>query len=109
MLAPGVSLGGMFVWRDVNGCWVDNSTTAVSAGTYIVLASQDIYLDNGGSVMYVDPLIEDLASSSIDDGAKGTADTPAASIVDIAPAPVDGTYDAVGFQVWTSLGRITVN
>lgn len=109
MLDPGATLGGKFVWRDINGCWIGNTATTIASGTYTVLALQDIYMDNGGAVMYVDPLIEGTASSFVEDGAKEGLDATDAARSYVAPGPDGGTYDSVGFQVWTSLGRITVS
>ena len=59
LLAPDASLGGTYLWRDVNGCWTGNAQAAIKPGTYTVLMEQDVYLDNGnggpgGPIAYVD-------------------------------------------------------
>lgn len=116
LLAPDGSLSGTYLWRDMNGCWLGTTQATVTPGTYTVLIEQDIYLDNGGSgvggpIAYVD----DAASTGGEAGAGsarvgGTVapDTAADAPSIIAPAPVDGTYDWLTLQVWTSLGEVTV-
>ncbi|NYI40287.1 hypothetical protein [Demequina lutea] len=49
LLAPGTSLSGTYLWRDVNGCWMGSAQVTVTPGTYTVLMEQDVYLDNGNS------------------------------------------------------------
>ncbi len=120
-LEPGQTLSGDYLWRDVNGCYGTDGPTDVTPGTYTVLSRQDVFV---GGTSYgwpepaplVDPLgitgggvdlpavgsPEGLGSGS-SDGSEGVASP------DIAPAPApDMMTDFVSFQVWTSLGTITV-
>jgi len=137
LLAPDGTLGGAYLWRDVNGCWLGDSAAKVEAGTYTVLMVQDIYLDNGnggggGPIAYLDgkPAVDggvarggvaSVGTKGSSSSSAGAAETPA--IADgsvapqdatadtpslIAPAPIDGTYDWLSLQVWTSLGKVTV-
>lgn len=136
LLAPDGKLGGAYLWRDVNGCWLGDSAAKVEAGTYTVLMVQDIYLDNGngggGPIAYLDgkPAVDggvarggvaSVGTTGSSSSSAGAAEAPA--IADgsvapqdatadapslIAPAPIDGTYDWLSLQVWTSLGKVTV-
>jgi len=132
-LAPDGTLSGTYLWRDVNGCWLGDSAAKVEAGTYTVLVEQDVYLDNGngggGPVMYLDGAKSSaegggvrIGTLGIGTSGVGTAGPPATSggpvaapqgsTADVpsivAPGPVDGTYDWLSLQVWTSLGKVTV-
>lgn len=93
MLAPGTSVDGHYLWRDVSGCWLGNAPKPVEPGTYTVLNVHSLYLDNGAAGMYAEPYLSD--------GAEGGEARSA-----IAPFP---SADYVEMQVWTSLGTITVN
>lgn len=92
-LAPGESLSGDYLWRDLNGCWTADGASVVTPGTYTVLTAQDIYV--GGQY----PVME---NGGIADGA--AADTSKA----VAPAP-DAGGNYASFQVWTSLGTVSVS
>ena len=109
-LPPGDSVTGDYLWRDLNGCWTGSGRQSVEAGTYILLASQTLYLDDsdGHPILYDVPVLAEEGTG---------ADSSAA----IAPAPqvdVDRTdeevvdpgyyYDWVELQVWTSLGTVTI-
>lgn len=112
MLAPGAALGGTYLWRDINACWTGDAPQTLTPGTYTVLSAQDVYLDNG-TVMYIDPMYSiDGSRTDAAPGAEvatsGGGEAEKAAGAAIAPAPYDGTYDSVSFQVWTSLGKITV-
>jgi len=138
LLAPDASLGGTYLWRDLNGCWLGNAQTTVTSGTYTVLMEQDVYLDNGnggagGPIAYVDgkravsggtsgvgtsgvgsagaPAIAE-GGVAIPPSANGPAAAPqsgtAAAPNVVAPTPADGNYDWLSLQVWTSLGKVTV-
>jgi len=116
MLTPDGSLSDTFLWRDVNGCWMSDSQSTVSPGTYTVLSEQDIYLDNG-SVSPGGPIYyEDGAKRSIETPALGmdTSVTSSGAAADAsigiapAPGPDGGDFDWLSFQVWTSLGTVTV-
>jgi hypothetical protein len=97
-LGAGDTLSGDYLWRDVNGCWDGTTQPDVKAGTYTVLTSQSIYVGPQYAVM------EDVApSAGSDSGASdgsGGADAPIA-------APDESDY--VSFQVWTSLGSVTIS
>jgi hypothetical protein len=111
MLSPGASLGGTYLWREVNGCSTGESQADVTPGNYTVLNVQSIYVDSG-RVYYqtyddggmVEPAIDApaLREGATTQGAGGDSASSA-----IAPAPED--YDWVELQVWTSLGTVTVS
>lgn len=121
LLAPDASLDGSYLWRDVNGCWSGTAQSTVTSGTYTVLMAQDIYVDNGtggygGPVMYVDDqapldgeaLIAREDPALIGGSAVAPQRTDAATSTMIAPAPFNGDFDWLSFQVWTSLGQVTI-
>lgn len=104
-LEPGKSLGGEYIWRDVNGCWTAAGPSNVDPGTYTVLTAQDIYV--GGGMVY--PAEGDMALQRRADAEatrEGGSDGVSEPAIDIAPAP--GTDDFANFQVWTSLGTVTI-
>lgn len=104
-LEPGDSLSGEYIWRDVSGCWTAAGPSNVDPGTYTVLTAQDIYV--GGGMVY--PAEGDMALQQREDAKAtigGGADGVSEPAIDIAPAP--GTDDFANFQVWTSLGTVTV-
>jgi hypothetical protein len=118
MLSPGDSLGGTYLWRDVNGCYNGADQELVGPGVYTVLNVQSIYVDSGRVYYetYADEGVDGgviepaLGTPSIrqDTATSGDADvSPDSPRMDIAPAPED--YDWVELQVWTSLGTITVS
>ena len=111
-LAPGASVSGDYLWRDVNGCWTTNGQANVAAGTYTVLTEQDLYIGQQYAVME-----SDVPPSAADTSGKAAESTSSAGgpAVDVAPAIApnptpgpDGNGDYVSFQVWTSLGTVTV-
>ena len=91
-LAPGESVSGDYLWRDLNGCWTESGPSTVSPGTYTVLTAQDIYVGGQYAIMTGGG----IADASTSDSSKA-----------IAPAP-DASGSYVSFQVWTSLGTLTV-
>ena len=110
MLAPQDQLTGEFLWRDVNGCWADNAQTEVGPGTYTVLNVQNLYVDAGQITYYEQGVRESTGGVAVDpevssDG--GASSSSSNTDMMIAPAPPTD-YDAVEFQVWTSLGTLTV-
>ncbi len=129
-LPSGASAETLFLWRDVNTCWTSTGQPELEPGSYTLLAMH--YLSVGGGYLVMDGTNEDLARGSLDsslpselvepgdegsgsalgsvgaapDGASvlgGTAVEP-----DVAIAPAPDAYDAIEFQVWTSLGRVQV-
>ncbi len=113
MLSPGDSLGGTYLWRDVNGCYNGTDQDLVAPGIYTVLNVQSIYFDSGR--VYFDLPIDggvpepafDTPSVQKDMATDGDAGVSSESVgIAIAPAPDD--YDWIELQVWTSLGTITV-
>jgi len=113
MLSPGDSLGGTYLWRDVNGCYNGTDQDLVGPGIYTVLNVQSIYFDSGR--VYYDLPIEGgvpepaLGAPSIQKDAATPGDARVSSDSTrsaIAPAP--DNYDWIELQVWTSLGTITV-
>jgi hypothetical protein len=92
LLAPDASLGGTYLWRDVNGCWLGNAQSTLTSGTYTVLMEQDVYLDNGangngGPIAYFD------GKRAVDGGVSGTGTAGAATAgggTAVAPAPAEG-------------------
>jgi len=102
LLAPGETVSGTYLWRDVNGCWrEDGAITSLSAGTYTLLAMQSISLqqyDTGvsiGSVGVPEPALLD----------GDVRNDPAVSTVTTV-SPVQ--EDWLELQAWTSLGTVTI-
>ncbi|WP_062318565.1 hypothetical protein [Demequina maris] len=130
-LPRGESIASELLWRDVSGCWSDAGQSAVEPGTYTLLAMHYLSV-GGGDVVYMDGADETLLEEqeardrdlggtladdsplliepdSTDDGLPGGGATGGSTGSAIAPAPdVYEVYDAVDFQVWTSLGTLTV-
>ena len=90
-LEPGDSFSDDYLWRDIYGCWTGDSQATVEPGTYTVLNVQGIYV--GGGMAY--PIEEGAGGSEGSDGA------------DIARVPEEAQY--ASFQVWTSLGTVTIS
>ena len=95
-LAPGEEITGEYLWRDVSGCWNGDSQADVAPGTYTVLSVHDIYVGGSYAVLEGDP------AAQTRDSELGGGDDP--SLV----APDAGVDDYVSFQVWTSLGQVSV-
>jgi hypothetical protein len=126
-LAAGESVGGTYLWRDVNGCWGESGQTAIEPGTYTLLAMH--YLSVGGGMVVMEDVPQALpredvavpapADGAFTDGSAGSlGDAPVdlgsgldreASGDDAAILPAPESYDAVDFQVWTALGEIRVS
>ncbi|WP_062518369.1 hypothetical protein [Demequina gelatinilytica] len=126
-LAAHASDAAEFLWREVDGCWTDSGASEVEPGTYTLLASH--YLSVGGGVLTMEdgwgtedeawlgdgdtdlglgssePLLTPDDSGLAATGGR-TSGSSAGSDAAIAVAP--DAYDAVDFQVWTSLGTVTV-
>jgi len=98
-LAPGASLSGDYLWRDLSGCWTANGTSTVDPGTYTVLSAQDIYLGGMYTTAYG-------SEGGVDDVARDAVAPSKEPSLIMAPAPDESDY--VSFTVWTSLGSITV-
>ena len=105
-LAPGEVQDGDYLWRDVNGCWSGDAQTAVEAGTYTVLSAQDLYFGGAYSVMEGDPAAIERTEATTDLGSGDDAADTGADAPISAPAPDIADY--ASFQVWTSLGTVTV-
>lgn len=107
-LAAGESLGGTYLWRDINGCFTGEVPLTVTPGTYTVLQVQGLYLDNGqnGGGIWI---AEDGVLGG--DVVRGTAEGEDVAVDPARPdeAPDASTYDYVEMQVWTSLGTVTVS
>ena len=128
-LKAGDSLSGDYLWRDVNGCWSNNGSSAVTPGTYTLLTMQDVFV--GGGIMYT--MGGDSAGGFAGSGGGtatvpgafgGAADASGTSAVEPgpiatpmpaetpgaigAPGPAPDQQDFASFQVWTSLGTVTV-
>jgi hypothetical protein len=114
----GNSVAGEYLWRDVNGCWANDGQLPVEPGTYTVLNQQYVYLssDAGGVVWYGDALSSKYPGEITGGGSAGTSgvaepavapDAPEADkrSADMSIAPVG---EFVEFQVWTSLGTVTI-
>ena len=102
-LAPGDSVGGEYLWRDLNGCWTNNGPSQVSPGKYTVLTAQDMYVGGQYAVLEDKAAATDAPLVGSDDGSSGDV-TDA-----IAPIAPDSAMDYASFQVWTSLGTVTVS
>lgn len=102
LLSPGESVSGTYLWRDVNRCSrEDGSASNLSAGTYTLLAMQNLSLQQysedasvGGDVGIPEPALLD----------RDTIDDPAISTITVAPTQDDW----LELQVWTSLGSVTI-
>lgn len=119
MLSPGGSLGGTYLWRDVNGCYNGTDQALVGPGTYTVLNVQSISFNSG--LLYYETYTEGgvpepafdqdtISKSSVQQEPTPYGDASFSSDSArgaIAPAPTDN--DWVDLQVWTSLGTITVS
>ena len=128
-LAAGESLSGDYLWRDVNGCWSKDGPSDVAPGTYTILTMQDIFV--GGGVIYTMGVDTGGGFVGMDGGAAtlpgttwGSTDPAGATAVEPqpfveprpdqnpdgvdAPAPGPDQQDFASFQVWTSLGTVTV-
>lgn len=103
-LSPGASKGGDFLWRDVNGCWTANGQVNVAPGSYTVLSAQDLYV--GGQYPVYMEGADDGATADAIEGSGGGTDSAVAPID--PPAP-DQAPDFASFQVWTSLGTVTIS
>ncbi|MCB2412842.1 hypothetical protein LGT39_08285 [Demequina sp. TTPB684] len=114
MLSPGETLGGTYLWREVNACSTDGGSAELAPGTYTVVNVQSVYIETGQpyyetfgeegvpEVAIDTPVARDGAATAGDGGDAAGSSTSA-----IAPAPVD--YDWLELQVWTSLGTVTVS
>ncbi|MFN3867264.1 MAG: hypothetical protein ACK4MD_11220, partial [Demequina sp.] len=84
-LAPGQSVDGRYLWRDVNGCYNEAGPGTVSPGTYTVLSLHSLSLSDAYSPLYygVEPLIE-RQQSLVDGQAMGgdllTGESPSKSL-----------------------------
>ena len=137
-LAPGASLSGTYLWRDVSPCSrQDGTVTSLSSGTYTLLVMQAMslqqYSDGTGiagigtaNSGIVPPSRLGGGTSSGGSGAASGSGGGATSTVGVAPAPtspnatdpiaVDPMPPTVGpvqqdwldLQVWTSLGTVTI-
>ncbi|MFV0633371.1 hypothetical protein [Demequina sp.] len=118
-LSPGATSKGEGLLRNANSCSGDGS--GVQPGTYTLLAQVSLYMDGASTVAYggaVDDMSVLEREASTLDSLTGAVDTPSAwselTIGDAAePAPdtaiaYEENYDWIEFQVWTSLGTITV-
>ncbi len=108
-LPPGDSVTGDYLWRDLNGCWAESGRQSVEAGTYILLASQTLYVEDSDGY----PILYDVAVLEGDgaDNSTTIAPVPAVDIDDTVEEPIVDPgyrYDWVELQVWTSLGTVTI-
>ncbi|WP_143338112.1 hypothetical protein [Demequina sp. NBRC 110054] len=114
-LEPGSTVGGTYLWRDVDTC---DYTSDLPAGTYTVLDQRSIYLETAGvysSEDYDLPAVDDAVEETwIEEGAAGGGtDTDAdVNVETIAVEPeYDGgeyDYEWLELTVWTSLGDVRV-
>ncbi|WP_430868268.1 hypothetical protein [Demequina aurantiaca] len=106
-LAPGASVSSTFLWRDVNGCWDGNRQAPVAPGTYTVVSMQYLSVGNPEIYFEAEPDVFDSSGDGLDLGLDGDSpfDEPDVGAA-IAPAPMP--HDSVDFQVWTSLGSVSV-
>ncbi|WP_084038738.1 hypothetical protein [Demequina sp. NBRC 110053] len=128
--APGQQSHAEALLRNVNAC---DGSSAVEPGTYTVLVQSNVHVGSGYAVAFggaEDLMAEQEAADGrasngeldIESGAEGSSvlEPDVGTLVDepsfggddatdaaILPAP-DGAYDWVEFQVWTSLGSLTV-
>jgi hypothetical protein len=102
LLAPGESVSGTYLWRDVNRCWRDDGSTAnLSAGTYTLLAMQSISLQQYGT------------GAGVGGVTTGGVAVPQPEVLDIPVDPAVTTVapvqeDWLELQAWTSLGTVTI-
>ncbi|WP_062292915.1 hypothetical protein [Demequina phytophila] len=130
-LGRGETVATELLWRDVTGCWDESGQAAVEPGTYTLLAMH--YLTVSGDAAWTgatgDGSTSDLGGTvrdslgDADDGPSlmapepgsldgtstgGTSEGRSGGAGDAAMPPIDGAYDAVDFQVWTSLGTLSI-
>lgn len=109
----GASVGGTYLWREVSGCWIGNSQAEVAPGTYTVVNVQYFYLGNDTVVAYasgggMEAAVDSQLRVDVAGGNEATIRVePDLFPGIVAPAPA-AEYDYVEFQVWTSLGTVTV-
>jgi hypothetical protein len=132
-LAPGASLSGSYLWRDVNGCSrQDGTVTSLSSGNYTLLAMQSMSLQQYPDSIAVSGvgLAEQArmgdGATSVGSGTASGSDgvatsTPAPDAMTVDPVPVDPIMidpmppitgqtqqDWLEMQVWSSLGTVTI-
>lgn len=136
-LAPGASLSGTYLWRDVSPCSrQDGTVTGLSSGTYTLLVMQGMslqkYSDGTGTTgldVAASARLDDSASvgSGTASGSDGVASsTPATDpgapepvaddTIAIDPITIDPMPPTIGpaqqdwldVQVWISLGTVTI-
>ncbi|MFW7413908.1 hypothetical protein [Demequina sp. SO4-18] len=125
VLAPGQSMSGEYLWRDVTGCYTESGPTDVAAGTYTVLSMQslsvsDVHTAFGGAG--VAPRIEPSAvplpaptpwnpdgGDAVTYDSELGGDEPAIAEPDPMATWGGGQIDWIDLQAWTSLGTITVS
>lgn len=123
-LASGDSASGTYLWRDLNGCWNGSGQAAVTPGTYTLLAMHQLSV-SGASTGWAqsDDATGDLSVDGTFGGGLGFGGLAEARLYpelgeatestlveepDRAIAPPVDMADWAEFQVWTSLGRVTV-
>ena len=102
LLAPDETVSGTYLWRDVNRCWrEDGSNATITAGTYTLLSLQNLSLQQfGAGVSGGDTAIPEPAPLAVDPLVDPGVDT----VTTVAPVQEDW----LDFQVWTSLGTVTI-
>jgi hypothetical protein len=111
-LAPGASLSGTYLWRDVNGCSSqDGTVTSLASGNYTLLVMQSMSLQQYSDGTAVSGVGVGMAEPArLGSGGDATS-TPAVDPISIDPMPPivgPSQQDYLDLQVWTSLGTVTI-
>ena len=104
-LAPGATVAAEVLWRDVSACG-EAAPSGVASGTYTLLAQTSVSVSDQSSGYGV----SDSAVDGAGEVRPYTEETLEPLVLDepaIAPSP-GGEPDWIDFQVWTSLGSVTV-
>ncbi len=110
-LAPGETLSGTYLWRDANGCvGRDGAPAAIGPGTYTLLTMQSVSLQDywsgtGGGIMVPEPQTFTSKGGGDSDGAPTATDI---SVDPVPPLTGPDQVDWLEFQVWFSLGDVTI-
>lgn len=97
LLAPGDSVTGDFLLRDIHACDSGSGSGSVTPGTYTVLAAHSLSLSNEHA---------DVARTMEEPSFEGDS---AVAVPDMEILPAPGDWEFVELQGWTSLGTITVS
>jgi hypothetical protein len=110
-LAPGASLSGTYLWRDVNPCSrQDGTVTSLQSGNYTLLAMQSVSLQQSSDGTGISGVgVVAPAGLGNDTASVGSGTAVGSTVVDPMPPTIATTQqDWLDLQVWTSLGTVTI-